>query len=207
MVYGEEPERGLRARAAFCIPSSASPSSSEDFPSTTPRRRCSASRKAGGQALCGSTSCACRRSQTLADYLNSGWIENNRSEDSRGRHHQWAAGGDATAKGDQWVFRLYAVLFGSDVYRFIYASKRTTPDIDRAFRESSAPFRRMTLAESQAAKPMTIKVVIVEPSETVERLAGRMAVADRQVERFSRPNGLAPSDRVTPGDLMKIIVE
>ena len=51
----------------------------------------------------------------------------------------------------------------------------------------------MTLAESQAAKPMHIKVVIVEPGETVER--------------FRVLNGLAQTDRVTPGDLMKIVVE
>jgi predicted Zn-dependent protease len=99
------------------------------------------------------------------------------------------------------------VRFGSDVYRFIYASKRTTPEIDRAFRESVGTFRRMTLAESQAAKPMHIKVVIVEPGETVERLASRMAVADRQVERFRVLNGLAQNERVNPGDLMKIVVE
>ena len=30
----------------------------------------------------------------------------------------------ATAKGDQWTFRLYAVRFGSDVYRFIFAAKQ-----------------------------------------------------------------------------------
>ena len=29
----------------------------------------------------------------------------------------------ATAHGDQWSFRLFAVRFGSDVYRFIFAAK------------------------------------------------------------------------------------
>ena len=57
----------------------------------------------------------------------------------------------ATAKGDQWAFRLYAVRFGSDVYRFIFASKRITPEIDRGFREAIGTFRRMTIAESKAA--------------------------------------------------------
>src|SRR5262249_56724321 len=74
----------------------------------------------------------------------------------------------ATAKGDQWVFRLYAVRFGSDVYRFIFASKRTTAEVDRAFRESVVSFRRMTLAESQAAKPLHIKIVTVARGDTVE---------------------------------------
>ena len=113
----------------------------------------------------------------------------------------------ATAKGDQWLFRLYAVRFGSDVYRFIFASKHTTAEIDRAFRESVDTFRRMTLAESQAARPLHIKVVTVGAGETVERLAGRMALADRQVERFRILNGLGPTDHVNPGDQIKIVVE
>src|SRR4030095_13130393 len=106
----------------------------------------------------------------------------------------------ATAKGDQWVFRLYAVRFGRDVYRFIFSSKRTTAEIDRTFRESVGTFRRMTLAESQAAKPLRIKIVSVAPGDTVERLASRMAIADRPVERFRVLNGLGPNDRVHYGD-------
>jgi predicted Zn-dependent protease len=65
----------------------------------------------------------------------------------------------------------------------------------------------MTLAESEAARPLHIKSWIVEPGETVERLARRMALADRQVERFRVLNGLAPGDHVNPGDLVKIVVE
>ena len=51
----------------------------------------------------------------------------------------------ATAKGDQWTFRLYAVRFGSEVYRFIFAAKNRTAEIDRRFRDSLGSFRRMTL--------------------------------------------------------------
>ncbi len=50
------------------------------------------------------------------------------------------------------MFRLYVVRFGSDVYRFIFATKRMSPEIDRGFREAVGTFRRMTLAESQAAR-------------------------------------------------------
>src|ERR1700685_4223570 len=58
-------------------------------------------------------------------------------------------GATAAAKGDQWDFRLYAIRYGSDVYRFIFATKHRTPEIDRAFRESIGTFRRMSLAEIQ----------------------------------------------------------
>ena len=65
----------------------------------------------------------------------------------------------------------------------------------------------MSLAESNAARPLRIKVVMVEADDTVERLAGRMAITDHAVERFRVLNGLAPTDRLKPGDAVKIVVE
>ena len=73
--------------------------------------------------------------QTLAEYLTSGWIENIDPKTVEEVSINGLQAATATAKGDQWVFRLYAVRFGTDVYRFIFASKRTTAEIDRAFRE------------------------------------------------------------------------
>ena len=42
---------------------------------------------------------------------------------------------------------------------------------------------------------------------TVDKLAKRMAVADRHVDRFRVLNGLGDKDRVKPGDLVKVVVE
>ena len=128
--------------------------------------------------------------QALTDYLMSGWIENidPRSVEAVTINGHPAA--TATASGDQWTFRLYAVRFGSEVYRFIFAAKNRTDAVDRTFRDSINSFRRMTLAEIRLAKPHRIQVVTVGPSDTVERLARRMAVSDRHVERFRVLNGL-----------------
>jgi len=145
--------------------------------------------------------------QSLIEYLNSGWIEN--IED--GSVEELAINGfpaaTATAKGDQWAFRLYAIRFGSEIYRFIFAAKNRTPDTDRTFREAVHTFRRLTLAEIQSAKPLRLKVVKVGPNDSVESLAPRMALIDRQVERFRVLNGLDVADRLKPGELVKIIVE
>jgi predicted Zn-dependent protease len=145
--------------------------------------------------------------QTLPDYLNSGWIENIDPKSVEETTINGLPAATATAKGDQWVFRLYAVRFGSDVYRFIFAAKRMSADIDRSFREAVGTFRRMTLAESQAAKPLHIKVVAVEQGDTVERLASRMGTPDRNLERFRVLNGLGPNEHVNPGDQVKLVVE
>ncbi len=71
--------------------------------------------------------------QTLAQYLTSGWIENIDPATVEDVTINGFPGATAVAKGDQWDFRLYAIRFGSDVYRFIFAAKHRTPDTDRAF--------------------------------------------------------------------------
>ena len=145
--------------------------------------------------------------QTLAEYLTSGWIENIDPATVEGITINGFSAATAAAKGDQWDFRLYAVRFGSDVYRFIFAAKHRTPETDRGFRESIGTFRRMSLAEIEQAKPLRLQIVTVGPADTVDRLASRMAVADRAVERFRILNGLDPGDHVKPGSEVKIVVE
>jgi predicted Zn-dependent protease len=145
--------------------------------------------------------------QTLAEYLLSGGIENVDSKSVEEVTVNGLPAATATSKQDEWTWRVYAVRFGSDVYRFIFATERMAPEIDRVFRETVNTFRRMTVAESQAAKPLRLKVVTVAPGETVERLAARMAHVDRAVERFRILNGLGPHERVNPGAQVKIVVE
>jgi predicted Zn-dependent protease len=145
--------------------------------------------------------------QTLGAYLTSGWIENidpTTVEDLTINGFPAATG---AAKGDQWDFRLYAIRFGSDVYRFIFAAKHRTAESDRAFRESINSFRRMSIAETEQARPLRLRVVTVGPGDTVEKLAGKMALADRALDRFRVLNGLDAGDRLRPGSEVKIVVE
>jgi predicted Zn-dependent protease len=145
--------------------------------------------------------------QTLAAYLTSGWIENIDPATVDDVVINGFPGATAAAKGDQWDFRLYAIRYGSDVYRFIFATKHRTPEIDRVFRESIGTFRRMSLAEIEQAKPLHLVVATVGPGDTVEKLASRMAVTDRAVERFRVLNGLEPGEKLRPGSEVKIVVE
>lgn len=65
----------------------------------------------------------------------------------------------------------------------------------------------MSAAEIAEARPLRIKVVKVAPGDTVEKLANRMAVPDRALERFGVLNGLNPGDRLQPGSEVKIVAE
>ena len=113
----------------------------------------------------------------------------------------------ATASGDQWQFRIYALRFGSDVYRFIFAAKTKTAETDRNFRDTVNSFRRLTLAEIQAARPLRIKIVTVQPGETVETMATRMQGVDRPLDRFRVLNGLDARSTLKPRERVKIVVD
>jgi predicted Zn-dependent protease len=145
--------------------------------------------------------------QSLAAYLTSGWLENIDSSSIQELSISGFPAATATARGDRWVFRLYAIRFGSDVYRFIFAARQMTPEVDRRFGESIQSFRRLSLAEIEATRPLRLTLRTVQPGDTAERLARSMAVSDRAVERFRTLNGLGPREQPKVGDLVKIVVE
>jgi predicted Zn-dependent protease len=145
--------------------------------------------------------------QSLIEYLNSGWIENIEDGSVEELMVNGFPAATASARGDQWAFRLYAVRFGSEVYRFIFAAKDRPPETDRSFRECVNTFRRLSLAEIQLVKPLRLHVVKVKGNDSVESLASRMALVDRQIDRFRVLNGLDANDRPKAGDLVKIIAE
>jgi len=145
--------------------------------------------------------------QSLPDYLKSGWMEKVDPSSVEEFTINGFPAATATAAGDQWSFRLFAVRFGSDVYRFIFAAKDRTAQVDRSFRESIATFRRMSLKESEQIHPLRLKIVTVGPHDTVETLARRMATGDHSLDRFRVINGLGPHDAVKPGAKVKIVVD
>jgi predicted Zn-dependent protease len=145
--------------------------------------------------------------QTLAEYLNSGWMENVDKATTEDITVNGFPAATAIAHGDQWQFRVYALRFGSDVYRFIFAAKQKTTESERNARETVASFRRLTLEEIQAARPLRIKVITVQPGDTVESLSHRMAGVDRPAERFRVLNGLEAHAQVKVRDRVKIVVD
>jgi predicted Zn-dependent protease len=145
--------------------------------------------------------------QTLGEYLNSGWMENVDKATTEDITVNGFPAATAIAHGDQWQFRVYALRFGSDVYRFIFAAKAKTTESERNARETVASFRRLTLEEIQAARPLRIKVITVQPGDTVESLSHRMAGVDRPAERFRVLNGLEAHAQVKVRDKVKIVVD
>jgi len=145
--------------------------------------------------------------QSLGDYLNSGWMENVEKTSTEDVTINGFPSATATASGDQWQFRIYALRFGSDVYRFIFAAKKKTVETDRGFRDTVNSFRRLTLAEIQAARPLRLKVITVQPGDTVDSLVHRMSGVDRPADRLRVLNGLDSRSVLKPHDRVKIVVD
>ena len=207
IVYGEDPSEGFVRGRRFLHPKLGFTfTAPEGFTLDNTAQAVLGIKRGGGEALRLDV-VRVPAEQTLTDYLNSGWIENIDPATVEETTINGFPSATAAAKGDQWDFRLYAIRFGSDVYRFIFAAKHRTPETDRSFRESINSFRRMTIAETEHAKPLRLRIVTVAPGETVEKLAGKMAGADRALERFRVLNGLDPGDKLKPGSEVKIVVE
>ena len=145
--------------------------------------------------------------QSLGDYLNSGWMENVDKASTEDITINGFPAASATATGDQWQFKIYALRFGSDVYRFIFATRQKTTESDRNARETVNSFRRLSLEEIQDARPLRIKVITVQPGDTVESLSHRMAGVDHPTERFRVLNGLDAHAQVKVRDRVKIVVD
>jgi predicted Zn-dependent protease len=145
--------------------------------------------------------------QTLAAYLGSGWIENVDPASIEETTINGFPAATASATGDSWSFRLYVIRYGSDVYRFIFATKQRSIESDRAFRESVQSFRRMSIEEAAKVQPLHLGIATVRPGETAEKLARRMALSEHAVETFRTINGLSPGEPLAPGRKVKLIVE
>ena len=144
--------------------------------------------------------------ETLGTYLSSGWIEGVDKDSVESLTINGFPAATALARGDQWSFRLYAIRFGTDVYRLVYAARDLTPATDRTFRLSAETFRRVPIEEARGVASLRIAIVTVARGDTAERLAARMP-GDRQIERFLMLNGFERGVALKPGDKVKVVVE
>jgi len=143
----------------------------------------------------------------LGTYLASGWIDGVDPNSVQSLTINGFPAATAVARGQQWSFRLYAIRFGTDVYRLVFAAREITPANDQAFRAAADTFRRVAENEIKNVKPLRISVVRVGLTDTAERLARRMAVPDKKLDRFLILNGLDKDAKLHFGDRVKIVVE
>jgi predicted Zn-dependent protease len=207
IVYGEDPSEGFVRGRRFLHPKLGFTFQAPDnFSLDNTAKAVIGVREGGSQAMRFDV-VRVPAEQTLSDYLNSGWMENVDKSTTEDMTINGFPAASTTARGDQWQFKVYALRFGADVYRFIFAARQKTTESDRNARETVNSFRRLTLEEIQAARPLRIKVITVQPGDTVESLSHRMSGVDRPVDRFRVLNGLDSKAQVKVRDKVKIVVD
>lgn len=207
IVYGEDPSEGFVRGRRFLHPKLGFTfQAPEGFTLDNTAQAVIGIREGGSQAMRFDV-VRVPAEQKLTEYLNSGWMENVNKASTEELTINGFPAASAVASGEEWQFRVYALRFGSDVYRFIFAARHKTTESERNARETVASFRRLTLGEIQAARPLRIKVITVQPGDTVESLSHRMAGVDHPAERFRVLNGLDPRAQVKVGNRVKIVVD
>src|SRR5436190_8542970 len=118
IVYGEDPSEGFVRGRRFLHPklgfTFASP---ESFTLDNTAQAVIGVREGGSQAMRFDV-VRVPAEQSLSDYLNSGWMQNIDKASTEDLTINGFPAASATAHGDQWHFKVYALRFGSDVYRF-----------------------------------------------------------------------------------------
>ncbi len=97
---------------------------------------------------------------------------------------------------------------GATVFRMVFVTPRSeTQHLAPAFKRATYSFTRLSPDQAAHVRGRRLRVVTVEPADTVESLAARMAFPDYRRERFGVLNGLAPDARLAPGMRVKLVTE
>lgn len=94
------------------------------------------------------------------------------------------------------------------LYRFVFVYPPKDPHrFVELYERVAASFRRITMAEAARIKPLHLRIITVQPWDTLDGLATHMAVDTFPRERFEVLNGLAPDAVLKPGRTVKLVTE
>jgi predicted Zn-dependent protease len=95
------------------------------------------------------------------------------------------------------------------VYEFTFLSLASLGGrYDSDFQKIASSFRQIDSSEAgRYNKPRRIRVVTVQPGDTVQSLSARMAVANEKEGWFRVLNGLTEGQQVQPGQKVKLVVQ
>lgn len=146
-------------------------------------------------------------SRPLADYIRSGWVAGLDSASVRQETINGNEAATAHAGADGWQFDITVIRAGNQVYRLLTAAPASSGSLDSVARTVSGSFRVLSAAEKAALKPLRIRVVTVQPGQTMGSLAAQMVGVNRKLDLFKVLNAIGPAGNVSAGDKVKIITD
>lgn len=147
------------------------------------------------------------RKMSLPDYLRSGWVAGLEGASVQAETINGNEAATATARADGWQFGITVIRAGDQVYRLLTAAPLASTSLASVSRSVSDSFRVLTPEEKAALKPLRIRVVTVQPGQTIGTLSANMVGVDRKLDLFRVLNGLAPGAALSAGDKVKIITD
>nr|WP_274423194.1 M48 family metalloprotease [Chelativorans sp. YIM 93263] len=147
------------------------------------------------------------RSVSLTDYLRRDWLAGLDPDSVRTFTINSHEAATARAHADNWEFDVTVVRVGDNVYRLLTGAPRGSDRLDAVARSISNSFQVLSRSEIDQLKPLRIRIVTVQPGDTIASLAGRMAGGDRKLELFRVLNALGSGSTLSTGDKVKIITD
>ncbi|HHG91327.1 MAG TPA: hypothetical protein ENJ90_12760, partial [Devosia sp.] len=141
----------------------------------------------------------------LTDYLMSGWIAGLDGDSVVRETYNGVEMASGTARTAEWFFRVIAVRFDSEVYRFIFAARENSSAFVRAAEETVRSFRRVRAGDLRSIRTVSVEVVTARRGETADTLASRMGRIPQARETFYILNNLFAGDELIPGQSYKIV--
>lgn len=145
------------------------------------------------------------REMDLADYLKSGWIAGLDEDSVASERHNGVEMASGVALTGQWAFRVTALRFEDEVYRFIFAAREDSDEFAQAAHDAIASFRRVRTSDLRLIRDVRIELVTAQPGDTAEKMWMRMGRIPNARETFFILNNLFAGDELTPGLQYKIV--
>lgn len=150
---------------------------------------------------------AIEKNVSLVDYVKSGWVAGLEDTSVLAETINGNEAAIARAEAGGWRFDITVIRAGGQVYRLLTAAPKQSAQLDDVAHYVGMSFKTLTNAEKASLKPLRIKVVTVQPGQTVATLAAAMSGVDKKLELFRVLNELAPGAGVSTGQKVKIITD
>jgi predicted Zn-dependent protease len=143
----------------------------------------------------------------LTDYIRSGWVAGLDEASVRPETINGNEAASARASADGWRFDVTVIRANGQVYRLLTAAPASSSALDGVAHSVSGSFRVLSAAEKAALKPLHIRIVTVQPGQTMGTLSAQMVGVGRKLDLFRVLNALAPGATVSAGEKVKIVTD
>ena len=144
---------------------------------------------------------------SLADYVRSGWVAGLDASTIRTRTINGNEAVSARARAEGWQFDVTVIRAAGQAFRLLTAVPAASAALDAISGEVSGSFRVLSANERANLRPLRVRVVTVQPGQTLATLAAQMEGVDRKLDMFRLINAMSPGASVSAGSKVKIITD